>query len=120
MDLTALTSFNSVATHGGFGHASRSTGQPKATLSRHVRELEESLGVRLIERGGQTLRLTEEGAALHAQTDRLLGEIKDAGQAVVGGMAQPRGPAWCMDRHWSSGRLLNNLSCLASPSVRRR
>lgn len=91
MNLTALTSFNSVATHGGFGHASRSTGQPKATLSRHVRELEESLGVRLIERGGQTLRLTEEGAALHAQTDRLLGEIKDAGQAVVGGMAQPRG-----------------------------
>ncbi len=31
-----------------------------------------------------------------------------------------RGPAWCMDRHWSSGRLLNNLSCLASPSVRRK
>ncbi len=91
VDLTALASFNSVATHGGFGHASRATGQPKATLSRHVRELEESLGVRLIERGGQTLRLTEEGAALHARTDGLLGEIKDAGQAVVGGLAQPRG-----------------------------
>ncbi len=29
-------------------------------------------------------------------------------------------PAWCMDRHWSSGRLLNNLSWLASLSVRRR
>ncbi len=28
--------------------------------------------------------------------------------------------AWCMDRHWSSGRLLNDLSCLALPSVRRR
>jgi len=91
VDLTALASFNSVATHGGFGHASRSTGQPKATLSRHVRELEESLGVRLIERGGQTLRLTEEGAALHARTDGLLGELKDAGQAVGGGLAHPRG-----------------------------
>jgi site-specific DNA recombinase len=31
-----------------------------------------------------------------------------------------RRPAWCMDRYWSSGRLLNNLSCLASPSVGRR
>jgi len=91
VDLTALASFNSVATHGGFGHASRSTGQPKATLSRHVRDLEESLGVRLIERGGQTLRLTEEGAALHARTEGLLGELKDAGQAVGGGLAHPRG-----------------------------
>jgi len=40
------------------------------------------------------------------------------------GVLQPlkdrRTPAWCMDRHWSSGWLLNNLSCLASPSVRRR
>jgi len=31
-----------------------------------------------------------------------------------------RAAAWCMDRHWSSGRLLNDLSCLALPSVRRR
>ncbi len=91
MNLTALASFNRVATHGGFGHASRATGQPKATLSRHVRELEEGLRVRLIERGGQTLRLTEEGAALHARTDELLGELKDAGEAVVGGLAHPRG-----------------------------
>ncbi len=30
---------------------------------------------------------------------------------LVPGVA--RQPAWCMDRHWSSGRLLNNLSCLA-------
>jgi len=34
--------------------------------------------------------------------------------------AHPLGSAWCMDRHWSSGRLLNDLSCLALPSVRRR
>jgi len=47
--------------------------------------------VRLIERGGQTLRLTEEGAALHARTDGLLGELKEVGQAVGGGLAHPRG-----------------------------
>lgn len=91
MDLSALSAFNCVATHGGFGQASRATGRSKATLSRHVRELEESLGVRLVERGLQTLRLTEEGAALHARTDGLLGEIKEAGQAVEGGLASPRG-----------------------------
>lgn len=56
MDLVALTDFDLVATHGGFGRASRASGQPKATLSRHVRGLEDSLGVRLIERGTRTLR----------------------------------------------------------------
>jgi len=34
--------------------------------------------------------------------------------------AQTLTRAWCMDRHRSSGRLLNDLSCLASLSVRRR
>jgi len=91
LDLSALTSFNSVATHGGFGQASRATGQPKATLSRHVRELEESLGARLIERSQQAFRLTEEGLALHVRTDGLLDDIKEAGQAVGGGLTHPRG-----------------------------
>jgi len=41
--------------------------------------------------------------------------------AAFGLRARPTfAAAWCMDRHWSSGRLLNDLSCLASPSVRRR
>jgi DNA-binding transcriptional LysR family regulator len=32
--MQALTDFNLVAVHGGFGRASRATGRPKATLSR--------------------------------------------------------------------------------------
>lgn len=91
MDLSALSFFNLVALHGGFGRASRATGQPKATLSRRVRELEESLGVRLIERGSQTLRLTDEGAMLHARTESLLGEIVEAGNDVAAGMGRARG-----------------------------
>jgi DNA-binding transcriptional LysR family regulator len=31
MDLVALTDFNLVARHGGFGKASRASGRPKAT-----------------------------------------------------------------------------------------
>ncbi|MHC2436055.1 DNA-binding transcriptional LysR family regulator [Bradyrhizobium sp. USDA 4451] len=50
MDLQALADFNLVAAHGGFGRASRISGRAKATLSRRVAELEQSLGVRLIER----------------------------------------------------------------------
>ncbi|MBP1852746.1 LysR family transcriptional regulator [Rhizobium halophytocola] len=91
MDLQALSDFDLVAAHGGFGRAARASGRSKATLSRRVAELEESLGVRLIERGSQTLRLTEEGRSLHERTHGLLGEIAEAGEAVVLGASTPRG-----------------------------
>jgi DNA-binding transcriptional LysR family regulator len=91
MDLTALADFNAVALHGGFGPAARNAGRPKATLSRRVAELEQSLGVRLIERGTRMLRLTEEGRALHERTRGLLAEIDDAGEAIASRAPVPRG-----------------------------
>ena len=91
MDLQALADFNLVAAHGGFGRASRLSGRPKATLSRRVAELEASLGVRLIERGTHSLRLTDEGRALHERTEGLLSEIAEAGEAVALGASIPRG-----------------------------
>jgi DNA-binding transcriptional LysR family regulator len=91
MDLQALSDFNLVAANGGFGRAARVSGRSKATLSRRVAELEQSLGVRLIERGSQSLRLTDEGRALHERTDGLLSEIAEAGEAIVLGASTPRG-----------------------------
>lgn len=91
MDLQALSDFNLVAAHGGFGRAERASGRSKATLSRRVAELEQSLGVRLIERGSQSLRLTDEGQALHERTNGLLAEIAEAGEATALGASTPRG-----------------------------
>jgi DNA-binding transcriptional LysR family regulator len=91
MDLEALVDFNAVASHGGFSHASRATGRPKATLSRRVRQLEDSLGVHLIERGARTLRLTDDGAALHEQTSALLDRIDDIKEALKGDVGLPHG-----------------------------
>ncbi|APW37220.1 LysR family transcriptional regulator [Rhodoferax koreense] len=91
MDYLALADFNLVAAHGGFGLASRASGQSKATLSRRVRELETSLGVRLIERGSRSLRLTEEGAVLHARTEMPYVEIAEALQDVKAGLSRPSG-----------------------------
>lgn len=109
MDLTALADFNLVAIHGGFARASRASGQPKATLSRHVRTLEEYLGVRLIERGGRELRLTPEGAILHARTVDPFGEIAQAAEELKSGIGQPRGElrvsAPLLFAHVSMGRL---------------
>ena len=91
MDLLALTDFNLVARHGGFGRAARAAGRPKATLSRRVAELESALEVRLFERGARVLKLTEEGRALHERTSTLLTELDETAAAIVSGGARPRG-----------------------------
>lgn len=91
MDLLALADFTLVARHEGFGRAARATGRPKATLSRRVAELEAALDLRLFERGGRMLKLTEEGRALYARTSRLLMEMEEATHAVASGGETPRG-----------------------------
>ncbi|MFZ6780790.1 LysR family transcriptional regulator [Undibacterium sp. Ji83W] len=91
MDLLALTDFNLVARHGGFGRASRATGRPKATLSRRVAELESSLGLRLLERGASSLKLTEEGRALYERTWALLAEVEETAAIIASGGEKPQG-----------------------------
>jgi len=91
MDLNALADFNLVATHKGFGKASRATGRSKATLSRRISDLEEALGVRLIERGTHRLELTEAGELLWARTEEPMREVADAMAAAREGVSTPRG-----------------------------
>src|SRR5689334_22096109 len=91
MDLLALSDFNLVARHGGFGRAARATGRPKATLSRRVTELESDLGLRLFERGARMLTLTQEGRALYERTGRLLTEIEETASAIASGGDTPKG-----------------------------
>jgi len=91
MNLIALADFNAVAQHGGFAAAARKLGRPKATLSRRVAELEQELGVRLIERGSARLRLTEDGQALHRGTLELLADIVDVGESIASRAPVPRG-----------------------------
>jgi DNA-binding transcriptional LysR family regulator len=86
-----LAEFNLVARHEGFGKASRASGRSKASLSRHVAELEEGLGVRLLERVGRSFRLTEEGKTLYNRTAGLLGEVSDAAQELTEGRGAPHG-----------------------------
>ena len=91
MDLLALADFNLVARHGGIGRAARDSGRPKATLSRRIAELEASLDLRLFERGARTLKLTEEGRALHERTGALLAELDETAAAIASGGEKPRG-----------------------------
>ncbi|HET7267896.1 MAG TPA: LysR family transcriptional regulator [Oleiagrimonas sp.] len=91
MNLSALADFHRVAAAGSLGKASRDTGRPKATLSRRIRMLEESLDVRLVERGAHALRLTAEGKLLYMRTRALVREIEDVGHHLTTGNSAPRG-----------------------------
>ncbi|MFC4278346.1 LysR family transcriptional regulator [Achromobacter aloeverae] len=91
MDLNALEDFQLVAAHGGFGRASRASGRSKATLSRRVADLEDALGIRLIERGTRSLELTEAGQLLRTRTEGPMHELVDAVAAARDGLSTPRG-----------------------------
>ncbi|HEV2504174.1 MAG TPA: LysR family transcriptional regulator [Mesorhizobium sp.] len=91
MDISKLSDFNTIALHGGFSAASRASGIPKTTLSRRLSELEEELGVRLIERGTRALRLTEEGRLLRDRSAHLIEELAEVGEEVAGHAGRPRG-----------------------------
>lgn len=91
MNLNALEDFQLVATHGGFGKSSRASGRSKATLSRRIADLEETLGIRLIERGDRSLELTEAGQLLLARIEGPMREVAEAVAAAQDGLEAPRG-----------------------------
>ncbi|RST55371.1 LysR family transcriptional regulator [Variovorax sp. MHTC-1] len=91
MDLNALTDFALVAANGGLGKASRASGRSKATLSRRIADLEEQLGVRLIERSARGLKLTEAGQMLMDRTEGPMHEVAEAMTSAREGLSVPRG-----------------------------
>jgi len=78
MDLNSAELFVKVVQKGSFSAASRYTGVPIATVSRRISELEQSLGVRLLERSTRHLRLTGAGSILYEFVSRGIQEM-DAG-----------------------------------------
>ena len=68
-DLNSLLIFAQVVESNSFSEAARRLKMPTSTVSRRVAELEEELGVRLLERSTRSLRLTDVGSEVleHAQ-----------------------------------------------------
>lgn len=81
-DLNALLIFAKVVDATSFSEAARRLGMPISTVSRKVAELEDQLGVRLLERSTRQLRLTDVGAEVleHAQKSV---EVNEAVESVV-------------------------------------
>ncbi|MEM6662037.1 MAG: LysR family transcriptional regulator [Pseudomonadota bacterium] len=73
--MPTLISFDTVAKAGGISAAADQLGIAKSGVSRHVAQLEEHLGVKLLERGARSVKLTSIGEQLHHRIASVLAEI---------------------------------------------
>ena len=76
-DLNSLIVFAYVIDVNSFSGAARILKMPTSTVSRRVAELEDQLGVRLIERSTRRLRLTDAGSEVLEHARRMV-ELSDA------------------------------------------
>lgn len=84
-DLRLLKVFKAVVDCGGMAAAELELNVGRSTISRHVKDLEQRLGLVLCRRGRGGFALTDEGRSVHADTLRLL-EALESFRANVGQM----------------------------------
>lgn len=90
INLERVATFLAVAAHGGFREAAKHTGLSQPSVTQHVKRLEKSLNVTLIDRNNAGSKLTLEGQALLPYAENLMrtcGRVKalfDKTSVVVG------------------------------------
>ncbi|WKE65502.1 LysR family transcriptional regulator [Gallaecimonas kandeliae] len=91
MDLNEIQVFTKVVEVGSFTAAGERLGMTKATVSRKIADLEERLGVRLLNRTTRQLNLTETGQAFYERCSRIMADLGDAQALVTTRAEQVRG-----------------------------
>ncbi|ENU29756.1 hypothetical protein F991_02243 [Acinetobacter sp. CIP-A165] len=90
-DLDDFYCFALVVEHGGFSAAERATEIPKSKLSRRVYNLEEQLGVRLIQRSSRHFAVTDIGMDVYRHAQVMMNAAQAAHDAVNHLSSEPRG-----------------------------
>lgn len=75
-ELDTIQVFLKVAELESFSGAARQLGLPNATVSAAVRQLEQQLGTRLLQRTTRRVQMTQEGEAFHARSRAVLEEVE--------------------------------------------
>jgi len=90
-DLNGIYIYMKVVESGSFMGAARNTGIPKSTIARKMNALEDSLGVRLLQRDTRRLQLTEAGQNFYERTVRIMADIEEAEASVTTQQGEPSG-----------------------------
>ncbi|MDA8479555.1 LysR family transcriptional regulator [Citrobacter sp. Awk 4] len=90
-DLNDFAWFVHVVEEGGFAAAGRALDEPKSKLSRRIAQLEERLGVRLIQRTTRQFNVTEVGQTFYEHCKAMLVEAQAAQDAIAALQVEPRG-----------------------------
>ncbi len=86
-----LTAFVAVADQRSFAAAARALATSPPAITRAIASLERHLGVRLFHRSTRAVSLTDDGAAFLDRARRILIDLREAEQIVMGGRSLPRG-----------------------------
>lgn len=82
MHLNQIKSFLSVSKMLNFTNAARQNGVPQSTISRHINDLEQQLGVKLFYRTKRDVQLTEEGRTFIPYAQEMLEAARKGSYAV--------------------------------------
>ncbi|WP_061171571.1 LysR substrate-binding domain-containing protein [Caballeronia hypogeia] len=110
--LTALVEFEAVARLGSFTTAATELGVTQAAVSRQVRQLEETLGVRLFHRLHRSISLTGEGEALYLVVAESMQKIAGVFDRLATGVVERRELVLASTAPFSQLRLLPRLAKL--------
>lgn len=96
MDKSAVTlermrTFVRVAERGSLSAVARELGIGQSSVTRHLRELEEAVGVPLLSRTTRRVTLTEEGGGYYANCVQILRLVEQAGEEALGARGAPAG-----------------------------
>ncbi|HEX2887800.1 LysR family transcriptional regulator, partial [Vineibacter terrae] len=89
--LEAMSIVLAVVETGSLSAAARRLNTPAATASRKIAELEAHLRVKLFDRSGRKLGLTDAGSSYAAALKRILADLSEAERAAAGEYAAPTG-----------------------------
>lgn len=89
--LSALRAFVALAEQGGFAKAARAAGMATSSLTRQVDNLEDHLGVQLLNRSTRSVTLTPAGETYFEQASRILEDLDEANRSVSEAEGPPRG-----------------------------
>ena len=91
MDLGSLSAFVKIVQSGSFTKAADALGSHKAHISRSLANLEQELGIRLLERTTRRVRLTDVGQQVYEQALGIMASVADIEATAAGLRGEPAG-----------------------------